>query len=85
MKLEELVAVSADVASKSGRLDKIARLANLLTRLAPDEVPIAVGFLIGWPRQGKVGVGWSGVSSAREHSAAATPSLASPPASPALQ
>src|SRR4051812_12699205 len=75
MKLAELVSVSADVASNSGRLAKIAHLANLLTRLAPDEVPIAVGFLIGWPRQGKLGVGWSAVSTARDHPPATSPSL----------
>src|SRR6185436_12479261 len=45
MKLEELVQVSAGVAGTSGRLEKISRLAGLLTRLSPDEVPIAVGFL----------------------------------------
>lgn len=75
MKLIELVSVSADVAAASGRLDKIARLAALLARLAPGEIPIAVGFLIGWPRQGKIGVGWASVSAAREHPAAALPSL----------
>ena len=61
MKLNELVSTSIDVAATSGRLDKIARLAGLLIRLAPDEIPIAVGFLIGWPRQGKIGVGWAAV------------------------
>src|SRR5947199_3250970 len=65
MKLAELVEVSASVAATSGRLEKISKLAGLLSRLSPDEVPIAVGFLIGWPRQGKVGVGWSTISSAR--------------------
>jgi DNA ligase-1 len=75
MKLEELVSVSAEVAARSGRLDKIARLASLLARLSPNEVPIAVGFLTGWPRQGKLGVGWAAVSAARDHPAAASPSL----------
>ena len=75
MKLIELVSVSADVAAASGRLDKIAHLAALLTRLTPEEIPIAVGFLIGWPRQGKIGVGWASVAAARGHPAAAAPSL----------
>ena len=75
MKLEELVSVSSDVAATSGRLDKISRLAVLLSRLTPDEIPIAVGFLIGWPRQGKLGVGWAAVSGAREHPPALSPSL----------
>ncbi|HYS69595.1 MAG TPA: ATP-dependent DNA ligase, partial [Gemmatimonadaceae bacterium] len=74
-KLEELVLVSAAVAATSGRLDKISKLAALLTRVSPEEVPIAIGFLIGWPRQGRIGVGWATVSAARESSPAATASL----------
>src|SRR5258705_6924557 len=70
MKLEELVKVSAAVAATSGRLEKIARLADFLKRLAPDEAQIAVGFLIGWPRQGKLGAGWATLASAREHTSA---------------
>jgi DNA ligase-1 len=74
MQLVELVQVSASVAATSGRLEKISKLAALLSRLSADEVPIAVGFLIGWPSQGKVGVGWSTISSARG-TAATSPSL----------
>src|SRR6185312_3927021 len=66
MKLEELVQASAAVAGTSGRLEKISRLAALLTRLSSDEVPIAVGFLIGWPKQGRLGVGWASVAAALE-------------------
>jgi len=47
VRLAELVQVSADVASTSGRLDKIGRLADLLRRVDADEAAIAVGFLIG--------------------------------------
>ncbi|HEY6826507.1 MAG TPA: hypothetical protein VI259_06610, partial [Gemmatimonadaceae bacterium] len=65
MKLIELVQVSGSVAATSGRLEKISKLAALLSRLSPDEVPIAIGFLIGSPRQGKIGVGWSTISSSR--------------------
>jgi DNA ligase-1 len=75
MKLNDLVQVSASVASTSGRLEKISRLAELLRRLSSDEVPIAVGFLTGWPRQGRIGVGWATVSAARERAAAASPTL----------
>jgi len=75
MKLEELVQVSAAVAATPGRLDKISKLAALLARLSPEEVPVAIGFLIGWPRQGRIGVGWATVSAARESPEAATPSL----------
>src|SRR5262245_58883668 len=65
MRLDELVQTSAAVAETSGRLAKIATLAAFLRRLAPDEVPIAIGFLIGWPRQARLGRGWASVSSAR--------------------
>jgi DNA ligase-1 len=75
MKLEELVQVSAAVAATPGRLDKISKLAGLLARLSPEEVPIAIGFLIGWPRQGRIGVGWATVSAARESPEAETASL----------
>ncbi|MFL5489568.1 MAG: ATP-dependent DNA ligase [Gemmatimonadaceae bacterium] len=75
MKLEEIAQVSAAVAATSGRLEKIAKLATLLGRLAPDEIQIAIGFLIGWPRQGKLGVGWSAVSASREVTPASTPTL----------
>ncbi|HJQ11042.1 MAG TPA: ATP-dependent DNA ligase, partial [Gemmatimonadaceae bacterium] len=75
VKLAELVNVSASVAATSGRLEKISKLAALLSQLSPQEIPVAVGFLIGWPRQGKIGIGWSTISSARENSAASTPTL----------
>ena len=47
------------VASTSARSAKIAAIAGLLVRLAPEEVEPAVAFLAGEPRQGKVGVGWA--------------------------
>ena len=75
MKLEDLVQASAAVASTSSRLEKISKLASLLKRLDVDEVAIAIGFLIGFPRQGKLGVGWATVSGAREHVAASEPTL----------
>src|SRR4051812_34443700 len=75
MKLSALVSLSSTVAATSGRLEKISLLAGLLARLSPDEIPIAVGFLIGWPRQGKLGVGWAAVSAARDHPAAPSASL----------
>jgi len=75
MKLNDLVLTSKLVADTSGRLEKIALLAALLKRLAPNEVPIAIGFLTGWPRQGKLGVGWASVAEARPTVSAATPTL----------
>jgi DNA ligase-1 len=75
MRLEEIVSTSAAVAATSGRLKKIAALADLLKRLEPDEVPVAIGFLTGWPRQGKIGVGWSAVSNATGHAPASEATL----------
>src|SRR5947199_3021504 len=75
MKLNDLVLTSKLVADTSGRLEKIALLAALLKRLAPNEIPIAVGFLTGWPRQGKLGVGGASVAEARPIEAAAEPQL----------
>ena len=59
MLLTEVVEVSARVAATPARSGKIAALAELLRRLAPDEVEPAVGFLVGEPRQGRIGVGWA--------------------------
>jgi DNA ligase 1 len=74
MKLHDLVLTSTAVGETSARLEKIARLAALLERLEPDEIAIAIGFLTGWPRQGKVSVGWASVHNARP-AAAETPTL----------
>jgi DNA ligase-1 len=70
MKLATLVATSAEVAATSRRLEKIAKLATLLSQLGAEEAAIAVGFLIGWPRQGKIGAGWATVVKASETPAA---------------
>jgi DNA ligase-1 len=74
MRLVELVETSNAVASVSGRLEKIERLAALLTRLAPDEIAIAVAFLSGSSRQGRIGVGWSVISNAKSAAAPASDS-----------
>jgi DNA ligase-1 len=57
--LADVVAASDDVADTSKRSEKVAILADLLRKLDPGEVPIAVGLLSGVPRQGRVGVGYS--------------------------
>jgi DNA ligase-1 len=72
--LADVVAASREVTETSSRSGKVAILAELLGRLDRDEIPVAVGFLAGVPRQGRVGVGYStiyGVDSAP----ASTPSL----------
>ncbi|MFD4422118.1 ATP-dependent DNA ligase [Agromyces sp. NPDC058484] len=70
MLLDELVSTAEAVASTRSRLAKVDALAGLLARLAPDEIAPAVGFLVGKPRQGRVGVGWRGVAAAMGEPAA---------------
>jgi DNA ligase-1 len=57
--LSDVVGASKEVANTSSRSRKVVVLAELLRRLDRIEVPIAVGFLSGLPRQGRVGVGYS--------------------------
>jgi DNA ligase 1 len=71
----DLVLTSSAVAATSSRLRKIELLAELLRGVPPNEVPIAIGFLTGWPRQGKLGVGWSTLEASRPDGAAAAPVL----------
>jgi len=70
VKLADVVATSAEVAATSGRLSKITLLADLLRRTPRDELRTVIGFLIGWPRQNKLGVGWAAVSKARDETGA---------------
>ena len=74
MLLLELVETTTAVASTRSRLAKVDALAQLLGRLEPAEIPTAVGLLSAKPRQGRVGVGWSGMAAAKEEPAA-EPSL----------
>jgi DNA ligase-1 len=75
MRFAALVHTSNNVAAASGRLEKTSRLAAFLKELTADEVPIAVGFFIGWPRQGKIGVGWATVADASAGEPALAPTL----------
>src|SRR5215212_11348144 len=75
MQFDDLVQTSAAVAATSSRLEKVAKLAALLKRVPLEDVASAMGFLIGFPRQGKLGVGWASVSGARDQEPAAVPSL----------
>ncbi|HEY3834692.1 MAG TPA: ATP-dependent DNA ligase [Acidimicrobiia bacterium] len=59
--LADVVSASHAVAETRARTTKIAVLAELFARLAPHEVEPVVGFLVGVPRQGRVGVGWATV------------------------
>lgn len=75
MRLQELVDTSNAVAEVRGRLEKTARLADLLKRLHADEICMAVAFLMGSLPQGRIGLGWSTITKARSTRAAEHPSL----------
>ena len=75
MKLDRLVRASAEVGATRKRLAKIATLAQLLRDADANEVPVAIGFLTGSPRQGKLGIGWAAVRDANGRDAAAEPTL----------
>jgi DNA ligase 1 len=62
------------VAGTTSRSRKVAVLAALLQHLDPAEIPAAVGFLAGVPRQGRVGVGYATIYRL-EHTPAKEPSL----------
>ncbi|ACL40557.1 DNA ligase I, ATP-dependent Dnl1 [Pseudarthrobacter chlorophenolicus A6] len=70
MLLDELVRTTDAVASTRSRLAKVDALAQLLKRLDPADIPAAVGLLTAKPRQGRVGVGWRGMSAAMGEPAA---------------
>ncbi|HMB17936.1 MAG TPA: ATP-dependent DNA ligase [Gaiellaceae bacterium] len=59
--LADVVNASKAVTETSSRSAKVAILAELLRGLEAEEVPLAVGYLAGMPRQGRVGVGYSTV------------------------
>jgi len=65
-RLADLVTTSQQVAGTSGRLAKVAALAALLRQLAPDEIEIAVAYLSGEVRQGKLGLGYAALRDARD-------------------
>ena len=56
--LNELVDVSAEVASTRARLKKVDALAGVLERLEPAEIPITVAYLSVRPHP-PIGIGWA--------------------------
>lgn len=74
MMLSELVSTADTVTATSSRLAKIDALSQLLARADRDEIPVVVGILLAAPRQGRLGVGWRGIS-ALDVSHADSPSL----------
>jgi DNA ligase-1 len=55
----DVATASGEVAGTSSCSRKVTILADLLRRLEADEIPITVGFVMGVPRQGRIGVGYS--------------------------
>jgi DNA ligase 1 len=70
----ELAEASRALAATSKRGGKAGVLADLLRRMAPAEIAVAVGVLTGALRQGRIGVGWATLRDVRPEPAA-TPSL----------
>ena len=68
--LARLVDASARAAATASRLAKRDAIAELLRDAAPDEVEIAVAWLAGEARQGRIGVGWSSLAGLRGGAAA---------------
>ena len=71
--LADVVRASNEVARTSSRLAKVRSLAECMKRLDPQEVEIAIPYLSGDIRQGKLTIGYATLRSAR--SPAASPSL----------
>ena len=71
---DDVVTASGAVTATAGRLEKVGHLAALLERAAPDEMAIAVAFLSGTLRQGRIGVGGARLR-ALEAAPASSPSL----------
>jgi DNA ligase-1 len=65
IRFADLVATSQHVAGTASRLAKVAALAELLRRLAPGEIGIAVAYLCGGTRQGRLGLGYAALREAR--------------------
>jgi ATP-dependent DNA ligase I len=73
--LSAVVDASRAVAGTTGRLEKVAHLADLLRRVPPDEVAIVIAFLSGEPRQGRMKIGAAVLSGVRDVPASGEPHL----------
>jgi DNA ligase 1 len=90
MLLQKVVRTSAAVAGSAGRLAKIGEIADLLRKVPPGEIPIAVAFLSGELTQRQIGVGYAAIVDLLGPAAGPGPAgplpadLAEPPAEPSL-
>ena len=73
--LAELVATSERVAGRSGRNAKVDEIAQLLRALGRDEIDIAVAWLAGETRQGRLGIGYATLQAAIPAAPAERPTL----------
>jgi DNA ligase-1 len=69
--LSDVVRTSTQLAGTPGRLAKVRELAGRLGRLEPDEIRIAIPYLSGEVRQGKLSLGQASLRSARAEPALA--------------
>jgi DNA ligase-1 len=75
MLVKDLVETSRRVGEVSGRLAKIEQLAGCLRRAGHDEIEIAVAWLSGELRQGRIGIGYAALREAMGESAASGSTL----------
>jgi DNA ligase-1 len=75
MELTDLVLTSRRVGEVAGRLAKIEQLAACLRRAGREETDIAVAWLSGEPRQGRIGVGYAALRKVMAEAAAPSPRL----------
>lgn len=75
MLLHSVVDASGKVTATSRRLEKVSHLAELLRRAEPVEIPIAVSYLSGYLRQGRIGIGGSVLRDAQPDQAAESAAL----------
>src|SRR5215813_3476469 len=75
MLVNDIVETSRRIGEMSGRLAKIEQLAACLRGAVADEIDIAVAWLSGELRQGRIGVAYAAMREAMAETAAAAPSL----------
>jgi DNA ligase-1 len=73
--LAEVVRTSDQVAATASRLDKVEAIARLLRRLEPAELAIAIPFLSGEARQGRLAVPFASLRAAGARASAASLTL----------
>ena len=64
MLLADAVETSRRIAATTKRTEKAELLASLLRRLQGEEIAIAVAYLSGTTRQGRIGLGWATIRGA---------------------